>query len=258
MGTSAADGDIYIDEFVRVLRSLALHLPISDRFERDQPQLRGSWWTSQQEHMISWFGGQNSLGSGAFSRSAPNISARTTYNRLLSPPAFVWMAEALGEDVALVQAAADAARAEPNARKRPGLLRQPLPWERIEALARAAYETASMTGPKRDWRISQSIRFFCKARPALNCPIESAIAHMMLLTIRQHRKNGEVDLIFEAKPEQAFLDDFHDTLRTSIDGASTKNGIRDEIVTARQRDFDDVVRGLVSYFRAIGFTVAVE
>ncbi|WP_394255856.1 hypothetical protein [Pseudoclavibacter helvolus] len=84
--------------------------------------------------MISWFAAQNSLGAGAYSRKTPNTSARVTYNRLLCPAAFVWMAEALGEDPEVVQAAAGAARAEPNARKRPGLLRKHLPWSRIVVL----------------------------------------------------------------------------------------------------------------------------
>ncbi|WP_298011697.1 hypothetical protein [uncultured Microbacterium sp.] len=131
-------GDLHVDEFVRILRSLEPHLPISDAYERDCPQLRGAWWTSQQEHMVRWFSSQKTLGSGAFTRSRPNVSARTTYNRLLAPAAFVWMAEALGERPEIVQAAADAARAEPNARKHPGLLRKQLPWERVAALARAA------------------------------------------------------------------------------------------------------------------------
>lgn len=127
--------DFHVDEFVRVLQTLDAHLPISEQYERARPQSTGSWWSSQKEHMISWFGAQNSHGSGAYSRETPNTSARVTYNRLLCPAAFVWMAEALGEDPVVVQAAADAARAEPNARKRPGLLRRHLPWARIAALA---------------------------------------------------------------------------------------------------------------------------
>ena len=132
------DDNFHIDDFVQVLRSLDPHLPISDQYERECPQLRGSWWTSQKEHMTQWFSAQNSNGSGAFSRRLPNTSARTTYNRLLCPAAFVWIAEALGEESDVVQAAADAARAEANARKRPGLLRRHLPWTRIAELARGA------------------------------------------------------------------------------------------------------------------------
>lgn len=135
MTSSTRDDDLHVDEFVRVLRALDAHLPISYKYERDRPQSSESWWSSQKEHMISWFGAQNSLGSGAYSRRTPNTSARTTYNRLLCPAAFVWMAEALGEDPVVVQTAADAARAEPSARKRPGLLRKHLPWPRIAALA---------------------------------------------------------------------------------------------------------------------------
>lgn len=98
MSLSTLEEDFHVDEFVRVLQSLASHLPVSDAYERDCPQRQRVWWSSQQEHMISWFGQQNCRGSGVFSRKTPNTSARTTYNRLLCPSAFVWMAEALGED----------------------------------------------------------------------------------------------------------------------------------------------------------------
>ena len=131
--------DIHIRDFVRVLRTLEPHLPISDQYELDRPQLRGTWWTSQQEHMIRWFGSQNALGAGAFRRQTANVSARTAYNRLLCPAAFVWMAEALGEDPATVRSIADAARDEPNSRKRPGLIRRRLSWDRVLALARARF-----------------------------------------------------------------------------------------------------------------------
>ena len=137
MSPTSTKEDFHVDDFVEILRSLEPHLPISDAYERDCPQKRGVWWSSQKEHMIKWFGDQNSHGSGAFTRKTPNTSARITYNRLLCPAAFVWMAEALGEDPEVVQAAADAARAETNARKRSGLLRGHLPWTRIAELAGA-------------------------------------------------------------------------------------------------------------------------
>lgn len=130
------DDDIHVRDFVRVLQTLQPHLPISDQYELDRPQKTGAWWSSQQEHMVKWFGNQDSLGSGAFTRQTANTSAKITYNRLSCPAAFVWMAEALGEDPDVVQAAADTARDEPNARKRPGLLRRHLPWERIAELAK--------------------------------------------------------------------------------------------------------------------------
>ncbi len=127
---------MHVEDFVRVLKALEEHLPLSDQYERDRPQVRGVWWTSQREHMVRWFGNQETLGTGPFSRQVANTSAKTTYNRLLCPAAFVWMAEALGEHPSVVQAAADTARHEPNARRRPGLLRAHLPWRRIAELAR--------------------------------------------------------------------------------------------------------------------------
>lgn len=130
----ASEEDFHVDDFVRMLRSLEPHLPISDAYERDCPQKQGAWWSSQKEHMIRWFGSQNSHGSGSFTRKTLNTSARRTYSRLLCPAAFVWMAEALGEEPGVVQAAADAARAQTNVRKRPGLLREYLLWTRIAEL----------------------------------------------------------------------------------------------------------------------------
>lgn len=136
MAGNAPSADMHVRDFARVLQRLEPHLPISDAYERDHPQVRVAWWSSQKEHMTRWFSLQDSHGSGTFMREEPNTSARTTYNRLLCPAAFVWMAEALGEDPAVVKSAADAARDEPSARKRSGLLRRHLPWQRISQLAR--------------------------------------------------------------------------------------------------------------------------
>lgn len=138
MPTRTTEPDWTTEEFARILSGLEPHLPISDAFEAELPQRTGTWWTSQREHMVAWFRGQDSRGSGKYSRHAPNTSARTTYNRLLAPAAFVWIAEALGVGPAIVQASADAARREPNARKRPGLLRKHLPWALIAEQASTA------------------------------------------------------------------------------------------------------------------------
>lgn len=136
MGAHEPDDDLHIDEFVQVLRTLEPHLPISDAYERDRPQPRGAWWSSQKEHMTVWFADQDEPRAGNFTRKNPNESARKTYNRLSCTAAFIWLAEALGEDTELVRAAAEAARAEPNARRRPGALRKFFPWSRIARLAR--------------------------------------------------------------------------------------------------------------------------
>ena len=60
-----------------ILASVFAHLP-------DQPEV-AAWlerisvsWTYDQLHMVTWFSGQLSLGSGKYSRSRPNHSARVT------------------------------------------------------------------------------------------------------------------------------------------------------------------------------------
>lgn len=136
--------DIYIPDFVRVLKRLKPHLPISDWYD-SEPGLEdsgnhsrntGVWYSSQKEHMVGWFSDQLTLGSGSYTRQKPNRSARTTYNRLVNSGSLLWIAEALGEDSSVVQAAADAALSEPNQKKRPALIRKYITWSRIAELAR--------------------------------------------------------------------------------------------------------------------------
>lgn len=118
-------------EFARILRRLPAHLPESDRYEADFPQASGRWWSSQREHMGAWFGQH----PGYPTATGQDLSARAVYARLACPTAFPWIAEALGEDPAVVRAAADACRAEPDIRKRSAIMRRHLPWARIAELA---------------------------------------------------------------------------------------------------------------------------
>ncbi|MEW6891931.1 hypothetical protein V3M60_10270 [Trueperella pyogenes] len=88
--------DIDVRRFAKLLAKLDAHLPISDAMEHADPQKNGRWWSSQREHMSSWFASQATTGSGAYTRQEPNLSAKTTYNRLQSPEGLIWIAEALG------------------------------------------------------------------------------------------------------------------------------------------------------------------
>lgn len=123
--------DIHVRNFLCVLKALHPRLPSSDHYELDRRQARGARSSSQQEHMVALPGNQDTLGSGIFTPQVANSSAKTTYNSLLHPAAFVWMAKALGENSVALQAAADAACDESDEKKRPGLLRKQLPWDRI-------------------------------------------------------------------------------------------------------------------------------
>ncbi|MSS84773.1 hypothetical protein FYJ24_08355 [Actinomycetaceae bacterium WB03_NA08] len=132
--------DFDVREFARLLSTLPAHLPISDAMEQADPQKKGRWWSSQREHMSSWFDSQATTGSGSFTRQKPNMSARTTYNMLQHPEGLVWIAEALGVDTQLVQQVANDALAI-NRRSRSKFVRQHLPWDMIAGLAKSEMES---------------------------------------------------------------------------------------------------------------------
>ena len=92
-------------------------------------------WTYDRLHMVTWFSGQLSLGSGDYSRSRPNHSAKTTYERLLNPYSLLWIAAALGEDKDLVIRTAEEIKGYETYRAKCGVIRRAIPWKRIYELA---------------------------------------------------------------------------------------------------------------------------
>jgi len=94
-------------------------------------------WTYEQLHMVSWFSGQLSLGSGDYSRSRPNHSARVTYGRLLNPYSLVWIAAVLGEDRELIRQVVNASFAghRRKFKDRVIIIRNFIPFKRIFRLA---------------------------------------------------------------------------------------------------------------------------
>ncbi len=100
----------------------------------------GSRYPSQKTHMFRWLNWQTQVYKGDYGRSKPNHSTKTTYNRFQNPGGLLWMAEALGEDEAVVRQAISAAKeAEKKAAKGDGksrckAFREVIPWERIGEL----------------------------------------------------------------------------------------------------------------------------
>lgn len=135
MNIQIAPDDMHVRKFRKILKRLDTHLPISDEFERQNYQTVGTWWNSQKEHMLSWFKNQMTTGHGQYTRKTPNYSSKLTYSRLLSAPALMWMAEALGEDPILLAFVADEASAEKDHRRKCALIRKHIPWQRIYHLA---------------------------------------------------------------------------------------------------------------------------
>lgn len=97
-------------------------------------------WTYDRLHMVTWFSGQLSLGSGDYSRSRPNHSAKTTYERLLNPYSLLWIAAALGENRDLILRTAEEIKEYETYRAKCGVIRRAIPWKRIYELAQPLIE----------------------------------------------------------------------------------------------------------------------
>lgn len=126
-------------ELYAVIASLPAHTPLSEEFEESGRRSRARaglppvWYNSQRQHLLGWVEEYNS--AGAYGRSNYYGTARNIYQRLQSPGALIWLAEALGETAeSLAQAIAAADAAGPRAASRCGAIRKVVPWNRIVEL----------------------------------------------------------------------------------------------------------------------------
>ena len=142
---SNTNNDIEVLRFAQLLAKLDAPLPISDAMEQADPRKNGRGRVPMSEYLSKWFASQVTLGSGAFKRQKPNMSAKKAYNMLHYPEGRVWIAEALGADTDLVQRVADKALTIPRSSSaaltkgpfRNGFVLSQLPWELIAPLAKS-------------------------------------------------------------------------------------------------------------------------
>ena len=128
------------------MASLFAHLPLQPEIAAWLKELDVSW-DYDQLHMVTWFSGQLSLGSGKYSRSRPNHSAKVTYERLVNPFSLLWIAAALGEERDVVAQARHEMEEYKSWRAKCGVVRRAIPWNRIYTLAlNMAESEAQMKG----------------------------------------------------------------------------------------------------------------
>ena len=110
------------------------HLPAQPETEKWLWDL-GVYWGNTQLHMVNWFAGQLSIGSGKYGRIRPNHSARVTYQRLQDPFALLWIAASLGEKEEAVRRAAQMAEQRETREEKCIVIRNMIPFSRIYRLA---------------------------------------------------------------------------------------------------------------------------
>lgn len=117
----------------RILRYANSNYPISDAYERDH--LSGQhWWTSQREHVTAWL--DQIDGAGAYNRASRGLGAQHAYTHFQCAPGLLWIAEALREESAVVQLAAERAAGIGRPGTQCAAIRRIIPWQRIETLSR--------------------------------------------------------------------------------------------------------------------------
>jgi len=82
--------------------------------------------------MSAWF--SQAEGPGAYGRRKAQTAGQT-YNRLLCPPALLWIGEALGEDTEVIRAAANTAWAQKHLAAQCATIRRHVPWVTVFELA---------------------------------------------------------------------------------------------------------------------------
>lgn len=98
----------------------------------------------EHHHMAQWFSGQVNLGEGKYSRKIPNLSARTTYNRLTDPNAFLWIAIVMGIHEDLINKACREMQAGTTYSAKCGIFRKIIPFDMILDQARDDLEAMVM------------------------------------------------------------------------------------------------------------------
>ena len=125
-------------DMARMFRRLPEFPPITAEFDHaEYGTPRAPWYRSQREHMVGWFRAQSTTGAGQYTRRMPNVSAKRTYQRLQNAWSLLWINEALGVDIVLVRAAAEASEQETDHRRRCAVVRKMLPWENLVPLIEA-------------------------------------------------------------------------------------------------------------------------
>ncbi|MGC0366588.1 hypothetical protein ABH922_004572 [Rhodococcus sp. 27YEA15] len=121
-----------VAELLAVIEKLPAEQPVTDEFEG-----RGTagtvWYSSQKQHLLGFWGEYNT--PGTYNRKYTTHDAKFAYNHLRCAPGLLWLAEALGEDRAVLERGVEAiVAAGPNGSSRCAAFRMVVPWSRIESL----------------------------------------------------------------------------------------------------------------------------
>lgn len=114
------------------LRKLKIPTPITEKFEgKDKSDfVKTTWYENQGEHWQGWVNGYE--GAGAYNRKDNKRTPKFIYNHIMCPPMFIWMAETVGIDNAIILEMVKEASKTEKYQEQCKIMRHFLPWEMIE------------------------------------------------------------------------------------------------------------------------------
>lgn len=127
----ASGNDMSCGTFSHLLRFKRSHYPYSDKYLQEVGNSPDSHARTEKQHMVQWFADNATHGSGAYFRQRPNSSAKKCYNKLENAALLLWIAEAVGIEESIVEAAFEAARQAGDYRRACGAIRKVITWPMI-------------------------------------------------------------------------------------------------------------------------------
>ena len=132
--------DLSAVDFSRLLSKLPERLPISDAYDARRPGSIDSlseqhWYSSPKQSMVSWY--EDLESPDGSTRRRRSLEAKIGWNRSLSPQGMLWIAEALGEESAILNEAASEAGHHKRLASQCAAIRRVIPWARVAELLNA-------------------------------------------------------------------------------------------------------------------------
>ena len=127
----ASVNDMSCGAFSYLLRFKRSHYPYSDKYLQEVGNSQDSHARTEKQHMVQWFADNATHESGAYFRQRPNNSAKKCYNKLENAASLLRIAEAVGIEESIVEAAFEAARQAGDYRRACGAICKVITWPMI-------------------------------------------------------------------------------------------------------------------------------
>lgn len=122
--------DMDVLEFARKISRLSIDTPLANKYDEEYGQRSDRWWSCQREHLTVWALHYPTKGIGNFTHK-PSNSSKKMYNNFGRPETLLWLAEALGENVDLIQRIIENISDNSDPRSRCKIVRRYISFDRI-------------------------------------------------------------------------------------------------------------------------------